>query len=313
LAAVIEDIAYAPAGAGGRGHLLDLYLPAGESTGLRPVLIWSSGSAWLSDDGKAGAAEVAAALVPRGWAVAGVSVRSSAQACFPGQVHDIKAAIRWLRANAADHGLDRERFATMGNSSGGWVAAMAALVGAESGMEGELGVAGEPSGVQAAVDLYGPTDFAQMDEHMIDPGFAVFNAAAGTTTGHADARSPESRLVGAAIETVPDLVAAANPARYASAGAPPLLIVHGDADPLVPHHQSELLHAALCEAGADATFVSVPGVGHEHPYLTDPAASAGRAVSSSRSRGADLDLLRAEGPTWDAVVAFLEGALATGG
>ena len=309
----VKDIAYAPHGDGaGRGHLLDLYLPPEGFERPVPLLIWSSGSAWLSDDGKAGAVEAATALTAEGWAVAGVSVRSSSQARFPAQVHDVKAAIRWLRVNAGHHGLDPDRFAAMGNSSGGWIASMAALTAGHAELEGELGNGDLASAVQAAVDLYGPTDFAQMDGHMIDPSFAELNTVGGTTDGHGDARSPESRLLGAAIGTVPHLVAAANPASYVTAGAPPMLIVHGAADPLVPHHQSELLYAALAEAGADATFVSVPGAGHAHPYLIDPAASASRVVSSTRQSGPDLDLLRTTGPTWTAILAFLDGALAAG-
>src|SRR5262249_45983764 len=94
---VISNIAYAPAQpAGSRGHLLDLYLPSGGTT-PRPLVIWHSGSAWMSDDGKSGAASIASVLNARGYAVAGVSIRSSSQAIFPAQAFDLKAAIRWLR------------------------------------------------------------------------------------------------------------------------------------------------------------------------------------------------------------------------
>src|SRR5262245_20405340 len=91
-AAVTSNIAYAPADpAGSRGHLLDVYTPSA-GTGPWPLLIWSSGSAWTSDDGKSGASSIASMFNPKGWAVAGVSVRSSAQAKFPAQVFDVKAA-----------------------------------------------------------------------------------------------------------------------------------------------------------------------------------------------------------------------------
>ena len=116
-AAVFANIAYAPAmPAGTGGHLLDLYTPNSGPT-PRPLIIWSSGSARMADNGKSGADAIANVFNPRNYAVAGVSVRSSSQARFPAQVHDIKAAIRWLRANAAQYQLDTNRFAQMNAST----------------------------------------------------------------------------------------------------------------------------------------------------------------------------------------------------
>ena len=100
------DLNYAPPEpATSNGHKLDLYIPEGVTAPL-PVVIWTSGSAWFADTGKNRAGLLAAQLNPAGYAVAGVSIRSSSQVKFPGQLHDIKAAIRWLRANAAKYNLD---------------------------------------------------------------------------------------------------------------------------------------------------------------------------------------------------------------
>src|ERR1035441_10398255 len=105
LPSTYANIDYAsPEPASSNGHKLDLYIPAGAAQPL-PVMIWTAGSAWSADTGKNGAGIVASQLNPAGYAVAGVSIRSSAQAKFPGQVHDIKAAIRWLRADAAKYSL----------------------------------------------------------------------------------------------------------------------------------------------------------------------------------------------------------------
>ena len=307
------ELAYAdPEPDDSRGHLLDLYLPDAPDTQRgRPLLIWTSGSAWLSDDGKAGAEEAAAHFTAAGWVVAGVSVRSSTQAHFPAQVHDVKAAIRWLRANADEYGIDSERIAIMGNSSGGWMASMAALTSHDHVFEGDVGDLLEwTSPVQAAVDLYGPTDFLQMDAHMSPESMAEFNATLGITGGHDGARSPESLLLGAPIHTVHERCTEANPVTHADDEAPPMLIVHGQADQLVPHHQSELLYAALVAAGTDVTFVSIPANRHEHPYLTDAAASEGRVVQSTRPEtDADVAALRDSGPTWAVVEAFLRRAV----
>ncbi|MBB5781488.1 alpha/beta hydrolase [Nonomuraea jabiensis] len=297
------DLAYAPPQpADGRGHLLDLYVPAGR--GPYPLVIWTSGSAWRSDEGKNGAAQAAAFFTTAGYAVAGVSVRSSAQAGFPAQLHDIKAAVRWLRANAAGYRLDAGRFVVMGNSSGGWVATMAALTGDVPELEGEVGVTGPSSRVQAAVDFYGPTDFLQMDAHMPPGAREEFNAMLGLSDGHDDPFSPESLLMGGPIQECPEAVALANPVTYASAGMPPLLILHGQADRLVPEHQSVLLFEAIAARGGTAVFYSIPEVGHEHSYVTDPARAAGYVARWAEGGRQGL-LANAPAPTWETVERFI--------
>ena len=142
---------------------------------------------------------------------------------FPAQLHDAKSAIRWLRAHAADYGLDPERFAFMGDSSGGWLATMMALTSGRPEFDGDVGVSTE---VQAAVDFYGPTDFLQMDAHMPNGG-EEFRNHLGIQGCHDDPGSPESRLVGGPIEARRDACARANPISYVAAGAPPMMILHG--------------------------------------------------------------------------------------
>ena len=273
------DLEYAPADPpGSNGHKLDLYVPAAAS-GPIPVVIWTGGSAWLADTGKASARGIAARLLPAGYAVAGVSIRSSAQVVFPGQLHDIKAAIRWLRANAATYGLDGSRIAIMGDSSGGWTTAMAALTGDAPEMEGSVGVTGVRSDVQAAIAFYPPTDFLAMD------AWAV--RACTPPRCHDDATSPESRLVGCAIQTCADKTQAANPVRYVTAADPPLLILHGGSDPLVPHNQGEKLYMALNKACHEATFISLPKAGHGpwNAFLTDDADPRGRDDPDDQRNG----------------------------
>ena len=122
------DIEYTAANPQGtQGNVLDLLLPAIRGNYKAPLLIWQSGSGWLSDCiGKIIPPDILDFFLNKGYAVAAVNVRSSSQVKFPGQLYDIRAAIRWLRTNAGNYGIDPDRFAIMGTSSGGWVAAMAA-------------------------------------------------------------------------------------------------------------------------------------------------------------------------------------------
>jgi acetyl esterase/lipase len=119
-------------------------------------------------------------------------------------------------------------------------------------LEGQGGNAEQSSRVQAVVDFFGPTDFLQMDAH----------AVSGATMKHDPANSPESRLIGGAIQENVDKVKRANPISYVTKDAPPFFIAHGEQDPLVPWHQSELLYAALKKAEVEVSFQKIPGAGH---------------------------------------------------
>jgi acetyl esterase/lipase len=297
------DIDYAPPEpANSNGHKLDLYLTQNAAQ-PQPVVIWTAGSAWMADTGKRNAAGVAAELHPAGYAVVGASIRSSSQVRFPGQLHDIKAAIRWVRANSAKYQLDPNRIAMMGDSSGGWTTAMAALTGDAPDLEGVIGTIGVSSRVQAAVAFYPPTNFLEMD------AWALRKCAPPQC--HDDVTSPESRLVGCAIQSCPEPTQAANPVRYISAADPPLMILHGGSDPLVPHHQGELLYMALNKACRDAVFISLPKAGHGpwNAFLTDDATREGATRRSTSSAGCTVSNPTLVTPTWKMVIAFLDDAL----
>ncbi|WP_203817998.1 alpha/beta hydrolase [Paractinoplanes ferrugineus] len=296
------DLAYAPAQpAGSRGHLLDLYLPRSGGRS-RPLLVAMGGSGWHGDDGKAYAAQLAPFFTGAGYVVAGVSTRSSSQAVFPAQLHDVKAAIRWLRAHATTYGIDPGRIAVLGDSSGGWTAAMAGVTGHVAALEGDVGVTGPPSDVQAVVDLYGPTDFLRMDAHMRPGACDTFNRSFGLTDCHSDPRSPESALLGRPIRTVPDRVEQANPITYVTGRAPAFLIAHGELDGLVPTRQSEMLFDALAAAGVPATYYLVPGAGHDKRIVSP----ANRPAIVRRTAGAGPAGTR---PTLTTIEEFLRRTL----
>jgi acetyl esterase/lipase len=296
------NIAYAAAKpAQSRGHLLDLYLPAAEKP--VPVVIWTGGSAWKGDDGKATAGLVAAQFLPAGLAVAGVSIRSSSQTNFPGQLYDIKAAIRWLRANAANYNLDPDHIGIMGDSSGGWTAAMAAVTEDSPELEGKVGTLGVSSVVQAAVAFFPPTEFLAMD------AWAHCDLASTRFGGgfcHSSATSPESRLLGCALQTCPEKARAANPARYVTGREPPIMILHGDLDPSVPYNQGELFYEALKRACDEVVFISLPKAGHGpfNAFLTSDAIREGATIRSTSAAGCKVTNARPFTPTWGTVIEF---------
>ena len=295
------NLDYAPAEpAASVGHKLDLYIPTGATAPL-PVVIWTGGSAWRAENGKNSAGGVATQLNPAGYAVAGVSIRNSQNAKFPGQLHDIKAAIRWLRANAAKYNFDPNRIAIMGDSSGGWTTAMAALTGDVTELEGAVGTTGVPSTVRAAVAFYPPTNFLEMDAWMVQP------CAAGMFC-HDAADSPESQLIGCAIQGCADKVLVADPVRYISAADPPLMILHGGSDPLVPHHQGERLYMALNKACHESAFISLPTAGHGpwNGFLTSDTIRSAATIRSTSAQGCAVTNPAPFTPTWQTVIEFLD-------
>ncbi|MEX5237499.1 prolyl oligopeptidase family serine peptidase [Kocuria sp. CPCC 205236] len=167
-------------------------------------------------------------------------------------------------------------------------------------LEGEVGITGPSSEVQAVVDLYGPTDFLQMDEYMLPGACESFITMMSITGYHNDPLSPESRLIGAPIQENPDLVAEANPITYVDAQIPPFLIAHGTKDQLVPHHQSNLLFEAMAEARVPAMFYSVTGYGHEHGLLAETSNIVDRPVHPTKPHGG---IITSKGApmTWDTV------------
>lgn len=273
---IFSSVAYAPAQPpGSSGHLLDLYLP-GDTRKPVPLIVWSGGNAWSDDNGFAGASRIAAWFNPHGYAVAGVGIRSHSQATFPAQLSDIKAAIRFLRAKAGRYHLDGNRIGVAGDSSGGWAAEMAAVTGDQPALEGDVGVRGVSSRVQAAAAFYAPSDFQQLDRDMLG-NCGPFNQLAGLTGCASDPHSFFSLLLGCPVQTCPNRAAAAAPIRYVSRHDPPMLLVHGQLDVLVPWQQSLLLYQAVQQVSGTATLVLLPQGQHGQvvAFLADPSVNAG--------------------------------------
>ncbi len=227
---------------------LDVYAPEYSEKKL-PLLVWIHGGAWRSGDkGKCPAIR----FLSQGYVVASINYRLSHVATYPAQIEDCKAAIRWLRANAERFHIDSQRVGVWGSSAGGHLVALLGTSGGVASLEGKSGNLRQSSRVQAVCDFYGPTDFLQMDAHKLPTSSFL----------HDIADSPESKLVGGPIQEYPSRVAAANPITYVTPDDPPFLIVHGDVDPLVPMHQSELLNAALKAKNVETQLHIIKGAGH---------------------------------------------------
>jgi acetyl esterase/lipase len=191
-----------------------------------------------------------------GIAVASVDYRLSGEATWPAQLHDAKAAVRWLRARAVDLGVDPERICAWGESAGGHLAELLGLV-TETDLEGDVGIVGTSSQVAGVVAWYAPSDVAAV--------------APDTGADPADPTTREAQLLGAAPATVPDLAAQAGPVTHVFPGAPPFLLLHGRADRFVPCVQSERLHRALVEAGVEVEFDGYEDA--DHMWLGSAAAA----------------------------------------
>ena len=247
-------------------HDLDIYLPE-KAQPTYPVVVVIYGSAWFGNNFKGMAMQtLGKPLVDAGFAVVTPNHRSSKDSVFPAQINDIKAAIRFVRANAAKYQFDTSFIGITGFSSGGHLAALAGTSGGvkdftvekvTEDIEGSVGPnTNFRSNVDAVVDWFGPTDIRVID-------------SCRSGAGHITPNSPEAILIGGPIKDNFDKCALANPITYIDKGDPPFLIFHGDKDPLVPMCQSELLNAALQKANVYSQFVIAPGGQHGPGVMED--------------------------------------------
>ncbi|MER6117602.1 alpha/beta hydrolase [Streptomyces sp. NPDC001743] len=246
---VLRDLVFSEPGTGG-GLRLDLYLPEGVP-GPRPVIVWLPGGGWQRAARGMGP-HLGRLFAQRGYAMADVEYRSSRTAVWPAQLHDVKAAVRYLRSVAEVRGLDAERIGVWGSSAGGHLAALLGLTGGDPEWEGNGGHAAYSSEVRAVVDGYGPTDLPHMDA----------DSPPGGVVNDIDPASPPWGLLGGPTTDHPERAHQASPVSHVHGPAAPFLILHGDADLLVGPAQSQRLFDALHDVGGDATLVSVHGAGH---------------------------------------------------
>lgn len=237
----------------GQPLLLDLSL-APEAKAPRPLIVWVHGGAWRAGSK---ADMPLQALVERGFSIASVDYRLSPVARFPAQVHDIKAAIRFLRAHAAKYHLDPQRFVIAGSSAGGH---LAALVGVSNGHKELEGTVGDhltvSSDVQAIVSFFGASNLETILAQSTPHGLSV--------------RVPALQLLlGGQPTEQPELAKLASPVTHVEGRDPPLLLIHGDQDPQMPINQSHELEGAYQRVKRPCQFEVIHGGAHGGPPFFD--------------------------------------------
>jgi len=244
------DIPYGMAN--GRLLSLDALRPERDSGAALPVVLWLHGGGWYSGNKRFVIhTHKLDFLVRSGFVVASAEYRLSDEARFPAQIHDVKAAIRWLRARPEVLAINPERVALAGFSAGAHLAALAATTVGVPELEGESGSPGYSMRVQAAIAMAAPTDFTRTAA-ATDPSLNP-NSVGGMAG---------ERLLGGRIEDLPTLARLASPATFIGRDTPPILLIHGSDDEIVPVSQVGYLYQALDGKGIEVTFIRIEGGNH---------------------------------------------------
>ncbi|MHC2067743.1 alpha/beta hydrolase fold domain-containing protein [Bremerella sp. T1] len=241
---VVKDLEFA--NVDGQSLKLDLYLPEASSA---PLLVWIHGGGW-----HAGSKDNCPVnwLTEHGFAVASISYRLTDKATFPAQIHDCKAAVRWLRAHADEYGYSTKKIAVGGSSAGGHLAALMGTSGDVEALEGTVGGnVDQSSRVDCVVDFYGATDFilrSKTQPHRANkPGSVVY------------------KLLGGGADQKTDLARQASAAFHVTEDDPPFLVIHGDKDNTVLLDQSKRIQSGYQEAGLPLELIVIEGGKHGGP------------------------------------------------
>lgn len=236
-------------GAGNKRQTLDLYLPEVPSEKPLPVLFWVHGGAWVM--GNKDLPDFVLRVANNGpCAIVAINYRLTDEATWPAQLHDCKAALRWVRANSEKHRLDPDKIVVWGASAGGHLVSMLGTTQDDKKLDGDLGPHSEASTrVAAIVNFFGPVDLVLQDAH-------------GTTKSKIDGSSPEAKLVGGKIAEHLEVAKEASPLRHVSKDDAPFLTVHGTKDLVVPYEHGKVFDASLDKAGVPSILLTVDGAGH---------------------------------------------------
>jgi acetyl esterase/lipase len=238
---VVKDVTYCTGGS--LPLLMDFYLPRYRSDKLLPAILWLHGGGWRIGSKEEG--PLTAELASQGFVVASANYRLSGEAPFPAAIEDAKCAVRYLRANSAKYGIDPNRIGVAGSSAGGHLALLVATAHESAGLEGSGGWNGESSRVSAALSWFGPTDFGV--------GPAAFENGTGFSIRIFLGGDPEQK---------PENYKKASPVNWVAWDDPPLLLIHGNKDTVVPFDQSARMARAYRKLGLSIRLVKVRNAGH---------------------------------------------------
>lgn len=246
---------------GDEAQKLDIYYPEKPGDKPLPLIVHIHGGGWIG--GSRFPCPVVS-MTSKGYVVASIGYRFSQKAKFPAQIQDCQAAIRWLRGNAGKYNIDVNHVGAVGGSAGGHLSALVGTAGGKKAFP-VIGEFREQSdAVQCVCDIFGPSNFtsvmkqAQEDKNVRN--IFKFNTPS----------DPYSSLIGAALDREKERTDAVSPIHYVSEDTPPMLILHGTHDTLVPYAQSEELAAALKAKNVPVWFQTLPGSGHGGPAFSKP-------------------------------------------
>jgi acetyl esterase/lipase len=231
---------------------LDLAVPAGD--GPFPAIVCVHGGGWHSGS-KGSHAERIKECAMNGYVAATISYRLAPRNHFPAPLHDVKCAVRWLRAHADTYHIDKDHIGAFGDSAGGHLVCLLGVTGKKDALEGDTGYKDQSSAVQAVVAYYPPTDLTML--HDVIDGLKLNNALVSKAK-----KIVEDLMGGSPSKVGREAYLAASPVHHVSKEAAPTLLIHGTADLVVPCIQSQLLERKLKEAGAEAKLVLVDKAGH---------------------------------------------------
>lgn len=229
-----------------------------------PVIIYIHGGGWSGGD-RAMGMPFSLAFARGGYFACTISYRLSGQAIYPAQIHDVKSAVRFIRANADKLAIDPARIGVWGHSAGGHLSALLGVTGDGATLEGDVGERNGSSAVQAVVDVSGPTDLL-----LIAPG--------------GNGGSMISGLIGGPVREKEEVARAASPVTYVDDKDAPFLIIQGGKDNLVPDEQAEVMRDALLRAGVECEYLYIPEAGHG---VTDRRAYQATAAFFDKHLGGD--------------------------
>ena len=242
----INDIDYV--GDANPRQTLDLYIPKAKTESSYPVVLWIHGGAWRQ--GSKDRPRRALKAAGLNCAIVSINYRLTSEKSWPAQIHDCKAALRWVKANGKKYYLDAKRIVVWGGSAGGHLVAFLGTTQNHPDLDGKLGSHTDQStSVKGVINFFGPTDFLVMNHQ-------------GSSMDHNAASSPEGQLLGGEVSTLKARAKIASPFHQVSSDDAPILTVHGTKDPLVPYLQGKALDDKLDALKVPSVLLTVLDGGH---------------------------------------------------